>query len=105
VENSLYSVTNDDLRRLDASGAVALMAELLWAEATRLGIPISKIHILADPNTPDDGVDAKVSDHAVTDDLIRAGQTAYQIKSGEAFKPQQEAVIRHRLKRRKEAPA
>jgi hypothetical protein len=97
VENSLFTVTNDDLRRLDAGGAVALISELLWAEATRLGIPISKIHISADVNTPDDGVDAKISDNTVTGDLIRAGHTVYQIKSGEKFQPQQEAVIRKEL--------
>ena len=97
MQNSLYSVTNDDLRRLDAGEAVALISDLLWAEATRLGIPISKIHISADVNTPDDGVDATISDHTFTGDLIRAGHTAYQIKSGKSFQPQREAVIRSEL--------
>jgi hypothetical protein len=97
VQNSLYGVTNDDLRRLDAKEAVALISELLWAEATRLGIPISKIHISAEVNTPDDGVDATSSDHTFTGDLIRAGHTAYQIKSGKSFELQQEAVIRGEL--------
>jgi hypothetical protein len=60
VDNSFFSVTNEDLRRLGPSEAVALISELLWAEATRLGIPIGKIHISANVNTPDDGVDAKV---------------------------------------------
>ena len=93
MENSLYSVTNDDLRRLDASEAVALISELLWAEATRLGIPIGKIHISSNVNAPDGGVDAKISDHAIAGDLIRTGHTACQIKSGKEFEPHQEHVI------------
>ena len=97
MENSIFTVTNDDLRRLGAGEAVALISELLWAEATRLGIPISKVHISADIYTPDDGVDAKVSEHTAAGDLIRAGHTAYQIKSGETFRPQQETVIHNEL--------
>jgi hypothetical protein len=97
VKNSLFSVANDHLSRLDAGEAVALITKLLWAEATRLGIPITSIQISADINTPDDGVDAKVFGHNVVGDLIRAGHTAYQIKSGDSFKPQQEATIRKEL--------
>lgn len=97
MENSLFTVTNDDLRRLNADEAVALLSELLWAEATRLGIPISNVHVPADVNRPDAGVDAMVSDQNVAGDVIRPGQTVYQIKSGESFNPQQEAVIRSEL--------
>ena len=97
VENSLYTVTNDDLRRLDASEAVALLSNLLWAEATRLGIPISKVHISANVSIPDAGVDADISHQTAAGDLIRAGRTAYQVKSGDSFQPQREAAIRREL--------
>jgi hypothetical protein len=97
VENSLFSVTNDDLGRLDAAGAVTLVSELLWAEATRLGISISKVQISANVTVQDDGVDAKVSVKIAAGDIIRDGHTAYQIKSGREFKPQQESVIRNEL--------
>ena len=60
MENSLFTITNDDLGRLDASGSVALISELLWADATRLGIPTGKVQISAEVNMPDDGVDAKI---------------------------------------------
>lgn len=97
MESSFFSVSNEDLARLDASQAVMLISELLWGEATRLGIPVSKIQISADVNVPDEGVDAKISDQIINGDLIRPGHTVYQIKSGETFEPQQTAVIRNEL--------
>jgi hypothetical protein len=97
VENNIFTVTSDDLRRLDAKAAVVLVSELLWAEATSLGIPISKVQISAEVTTADDGVDAKVSGHNISSDLIRLGHAAYQIKSGETFQPQQESAIRNEL--------
>lgn len=97
MENGLYRIAKDDLRRLDAGEAVALLSDLRWAEATQPGIPIRKVRISAELNMPDDGVDAKVSEHTAAGDFIRSGHTAYQIKSGESFPPQQEAVIRSEL--------
>lgn len=97
MQNSLFSVTGDDLRRLDAGEAVTLVSHLLWAEAMRLGIPVSKIHISSQVDSPDGGVDAIVSDHTASGDLIRVGRMAYQIKSGESFRPNEEAVIRKEL--------
>lgn len=105
MESSLYSVTNDDLRRLDAGEAVALISELLWAEATRLGIPTSKIHISSNVNASDGGVDAKISDHSIAGDLIRAGHTACQIKSGKEFEPHQGQVIQKELFGEKKQPS
>lgn len=105
MQNSLYSATHDDLSRLDAGGAVALISDLLWAEATRLGISISKIHISSNVNAPDGGVDAKISDHAVAGDLIRVGHTAYQIKSGKEFGPHQEHAIKNELFGEKNQPS
>ena len=104
MENNFFSVSNEDLARLDANQAVKMVSELLWAEATRLGIPISKIHISANVNAPDDGVDAVVSEQPIIGDLIRGGHTAYQIKSGRNFQPQQDAVIRDELFGKGNAP-
>ena len=44
MENGLYRIAKDDLRRLDAGEAVALLSDLRWAEATQPEIPIRKGH-------------------------------------------------------------
>jgi hypothetical protein len=77
VEDGPFSISNDDLRRLDDGEAIKLVSELLWAEATRLGIPISKVHISAETNIPDEGVDAKIAEANISADLIRPGHTVY----------------------------
>ena len=42
---TIFTVTNDDLGRLDERTAIDFFQRLLWAEARRMGIEISKIDV------------------------------------------------------------
>lgn len=96
---TIFTVTNEDLKRLSATEAVEIFRELVWAEARRLGIPISNVHISSQINVADGGVDAVVeeNDIIIEDDLIKKGRTAYQIKTGSSFKPWQDSHIKKEL--------
>ena len=96
---NIFTVTNEDLDRLDPAEAVRFFRELLWAEARRLGIDINKINISDRIYVKDGGIDGTVVKNrtATASGLIKAGETGYQIKSGKAFKPWQKSVIRKEL--------
>ena len=95
---SIFTVTDEDLGRLDPTEAVLFFRELLWAEARRIGIEISKINVSTRTNVKDGGVDATVDEAQVETGcgIIKLGQTSYQIKSGD-FKPWQESKIKDEL--------
>ena len=96
---NIFTVTNEDLDRLDPAEAVRFFRELLWAEARRLGIGLSQINVSSRVNVPDGGVDATVDADLSTAQsaIIRQGKTCYQIKSGQTFKPWQQSVIKQEL--------
>ena len=85
--NTIFTVTNNDLDRLDERTAVDFFQRLLWAEARRIGIEISKINVSSRINVPDGGVDATVDEVQITAEsgIIKPGKTSYQIKSGAKF--------------------
>lgn len=97
--DNIFTVTNEDLGRLDPAEAVQFFRELLWAEARRLGIGLSQIYVPSGINVPDGGVDATVNADlsAAGSDIIKPGKNCYQIKSGKAFKPWRESVIKEEL--------
>ena len=96
---NIFTVTKENLGRLDPAEAVRFFRELLWAEARRLGIGLSQIDVPSRINVPDGGVDATVNADlsAAGSDIIKPGKNCYQIKSGKAFKPWQKSVIRKEL--------
>ncbi len=83
--DTIFTLTNEHLNRLDQNTAVDFFQKLLWAEARRLGIELSKINISRRVNVQDGGIDATVNDTQVPtgSGLIKLGKTCYQIKSGE----------------------
>jgi hypothetical protein len=96
--DTIFTVKNEDLERLSPKEAVALFRELLWAEARRIGLPISKIHISVWVDIPDGGIDAVVENPlSIPSDLIKEGRTGYQIKAGASFKPWQDGQIKREL--------
>lgn len=97
--DNIFTVTNDDLNRLDPAEAVRFFRELLWAEARRIGIGLSQINVSSRINVPDGGVDATVNADLSTAQsaIIRQGKTCYQIKSGQTFKPWQKSIIMKEL--------
>ncbi len=96
---TIFTVKNEHLDRFDQKTAVEFFRKLLWAEARRLGVEISKINVSNWINVPDGGVDANVNDAQITtgQGLIKQGKSSYQIKSGETFKPWQKSVIKEEL--------
>ena len=94
-QNTIFTVRNEDLDRLDPSTAVEFFQQLLWAEVRRCGIEISKVNVSRSVSVPDGGVDATVEDAQLEggQGLIKQGKTSYQIKAGVSFKPWQRSVI------------
>jgi hypothetical protein len=97
--DTIFTVTNSDLAKFDARGSVDIFRELLWAEARHVGVPVSKVHVSSWINVPDGGVDAAVeaTENLVRANLIKAGFTTYQIKTGTSFEPWQHAQIANEL--------
>ena len=97
--DNIFTVTNEDLGRLDDRKAVDFFRQLLWAEAHRLGIGLSQINVPSRINVPDGGVDATVNAEpsAAESDIIKPEKNCYQIKSGKAFKPWRKSVIKNEL--------
>ena len=81
---TIFTVKNEDLDRLNPDTAVEFFQKLLWAEARRLGIELSKINISLRVNVKDGGIDATVDESQVETGtgIIKTGKTSYQIKSG-----------------------
>ena len=98
-EQTIFTVNNEDLGRLDERTAVDFFQRLLWAEARRIGIEISKINVSTRVNVPDGGVDATVDDTLIATGagIIKQGKTSYQIKSGQSFSPWQKSEIQKEL--------
>ena len=96
---NIFTVRNEDLGRLDERRAIDFCQRLLWAEARRIGIEVSKINVTGRINVPDGGVDASVDEPQIAtgSGIIKPGKTSYQIKSGQSFSPWQESEIRNEL--------
>ncbi len=96
---TIFTVRNEHLRHLDQKTAVEFFQKLLWAEARRLGVEISKIHVSSRVNVPDGGIDANVDDAQIEagQGLIKHGKASYQIKSGDTFEPWQPSAIKKEL--------
>ena len=95
---TIFTVKNNDLEQLDEHKAVDFFRRLLWAEARRIGVEISKIHVSSAIHVADGGIDAAVDDAQINTGcgIIKPGKTSYQIKSGEC-KPWQPSFIKKAL--------
>ncbi len=103
--DSIFTLRNEQLGLLASQPAVVFFRSLLWAEARRIGIPLSKINISLWTTVPDGGIDASVTDSGIeiaqTSGLIKEGATGYQIKTGSSFQPWQDSEIKKELFGRK----
>ena len=59
---NIFTVRNDDLGRLNERTAVEVFQKLLWAEARRIGLEVSKINVSNQIKVPDHGIDATVDE-------------------------------------------
>lgn len=84
MPDNIFTVTNRDLASLSADRAVDIFRELLWAEATALGIGKHLITVPTAITVSDGGIDAEVRNVSLHpgQGLIKHGQTCYQIKTG-----------------------
>lgn len=82
--NTFFSVANQDLERLSPQAAVDFFRDLLYAEATSLGIGRNLINVPSAITVRDGGVDTEVRDTpaASGQGIIKQGLTRYQIKTG-----------------------
>src|SRR5690348_17125322 len=80
----IFTVTPADLARLSADEAVDLLRELLWAEATTLGIGKNVINVPSAITVGDGGIDAEITAASVSggQGIMKPGITRYQIKTG-----------------------
>ena len=60
MQQSFFDVTPIELGQLGSELAVAVLREMVWAEVSNLGIPISDADIPFSITTADGGVDASV---------------------------------------------
>lgn len=83
--DTIFTVKKEDLARLSPEEAVDFFRELLWAEATALGIGKNLIDVPSAITVADGGIDAEVRDVLVdgAQGLIKPGLTRYQIKTGD----------------------
>lgn len=81
---TISTVGNEALERLSPQEAVDFFRELLWAEATSLGIGKNLINVPSAITVADGGIDAEVRDVQISggQGIIKQGLTRYQIKTG-----------------------
>lgn len=84
--DTIFTLQNEDLSRLNPGEAVAFFHQLLCAEAHAVGLPIHPINIPSNVDARDGGIDAEVRDVPAE----KQGQgvfleklNAYQIKTGD----------------------
>ena len=93
--DTLFTVNTEHLGRLGPEEAVNFFRELIWAEATALGIGKNLINVPTAITVADGGIDAEVGDADVVggQGIIKQGLTRYQIKSGD-FSPSSDTDVK-----------
>ncbi|KAF3998512.1 hypothetical protein [Glaciimonas immobilis] len=97
MKKPLVSIEPAAIKLLNPAEGVRLIRDLLWSEVTRLGIPRQNVVISSDITVKDGGIDASVETEGSYDSILVPGACHFQIKTGESFKPWQEAQIRAEL--------
>jgi len=83
--DTIFTVKNEHLERLSPEQAVNIFRELLWAEATSIGIAKTLINVPSAINVKDGGIDAESQgvEFSGGQGIFKKGLTRYQIKTGE----------------------
>ena len=100
MDNNILTANDQYLKQLDSKSSVEFFRDLIWAEASRVGIPPSKINISLRVTVPDGGIDATIDADNISlqlGGLFEEGKNSYQIKAGENFKPQNKPIIKKEL--------
>ena len=106
---TIFTVTAEQIAALDAARAVELIAELLWAEARRLGFPTTHVQVSTRITVPDGGIDTSVDPDGIdmdkwVDSFIPEKRTSLQIKTGGLVQALAERRYQRRTVREKEGP-
>lgn len=97
MQPPIFFVEPHLLGTLDATEGTHLVRDLLLGEARRLGVPIHRVVISLNITVADGGIDAKVEATPAASSLLIQGESHFQIKTGESFKPWQPAAINTEL--------
>ncbi len=95
--NTIFSLDNAVLGRLDAVSATRTFRNLLWCEALRTGLSPHKAVISLRTNVSDGGIDARVDGSPTVDSILVRGATYFQVKAGGGFKPWQRSLLKKEL--------
>ncbi len=103
--DTILTVKNQHLERLSPQEAVDFFRELLWAEATSIGIGKNLINVPSAITVADGGIDAEIEtsvelDPPIGQGIIKLGLTRYQIKTGD-FNLGQEKYVNEILFKKK----
>jgi len=85
MQQGFFDVTPAELAQLGPAPAVDVLREMVWAEVSSIGIPISDTDVPFDVHSADGGIDAivKAVPTSAGNGLIFAPRTAYQVKTGD----------------------
>ncbi|MDH3854169.1 MAG: hypothetical protein OES23_06905 [Nitrosopumilus sp.] len=82
--STFLAVDGNDLARLSAEKAVELFRQMLWAEATSIGLGKNIVNVPQAITVADGGIDAEVNAEIQEggQGIIKKGLNRYQIKTG-----------------------
>ena len=86
MRSNVFEIAPELLGKLDPKQSTIAFRDLLWAEAHRIRVPSTKIHITENITVADGGIDATVDGLSVnTDSILLDGNSYFQIKSGKSL--------------------
>lgn len=94
---TIFSLDNAILGKLDAISAIRAFRNLLWCEASRTGLSPHKVIISLRTTVSDEGIDARVDGSPTVDSMLVKGSTYFQVKAGATFKPWQQSTLKKEL--------
>ena len=97
--DTILTVKDHHLTQLSPVGSVEVFRELLYAEATRISVPVKNINVSSWVNVADGGIDASIHAETISDQesFVLTGLNCYQIKAGQNFSPWQPSEIEKEL--------
>lgn len=94
---STFAPAPGELGKLDSKQGSDLFLRLLRCDAIANGLGPKDVVLSSNINAPDGGIDAKVENSPTSGSLLEKGNTYYQIKTGEDFKPWQPSALKKEL--------
>ena len=95
--HSVFAPAPGELGKLDSRQSTDLFLRLLRCEAIANGLGSKNVVLSSKINAPDRGIDAKVENSPISGSLLDKGNTYYQIKTGDGFKPWQPSALKKEL--------